>query len=208
MRLESRGQHEGQALVRTSLTWQTEPMGIVYNTSMSPTKNELVSAWLVKQDFYSGQGVPKLEHIGGFRLEDPQGKVGVELRIYADHADTSEVIYHVPLSYREAPLEGGEPYLIGISEHAILGPRYVYDAAGDPVFNDQARGLLAGKSIPQHHTESFTDDARITLTGETSGKRAVIIRKPVAGKASAPGVIGFWENALGQELSGLVLRTA
>ncbi|WP_404289758.1 hypothetical protein [Glutamicibacter arilaitensis] len=183
-------------------------MGIVYNTSMSPTKNELVSAWLIKQDFYSGQGVPKLEHIGGFRLEDPNGKVGVELRIYADHADTSEVIYHVPLSYREAPLEGGEKYLVGISEHAILGPRYVYDASGDPVFEDQARELLAGKAIAQHHTESFTDDARITLTGETNGKKAVIIRKPVAGKANAAGVIGFWENALGQELSGLVLRTA
>lgn len=183
-------------------------MGIVYNTSMSPTKNELVSAWLPKQNFYTGKGTPKLQHIGGFRLEDPQGEVGIELRIYADHSDTSDVVYHLPLTYRGAPLPGGEKHLIGISEHAILGPRYIYDAAGDPVFAAQARQLLAGKTAPQHHSESFTDDPRIKVNGNPAGKEAAIIRKPVSGASSADGVIGYWENALGQELAGLVLRTA
>lgn len=183
-------------------------MGIVYNTSMSPSKDELVSAWLPQQDFYTGQGTPKLQHIGGFRLEDPQGKVGVELRIYADHSDTSDVVYHLPLTYREAPLPGGEKYLIGTSEHAILGERFIYDAAGDPVFRTQARELLAGKITAQHHSQSFTDDPRIKVRGQVAGKEAVIIRKPVSGASNAHGVIGYWENALGQELTGLVLRTA
>ena len=183
-------------------------MGIVYNTSMSPSKNELVSAWLPKQDFYTGKGTPKLQHIGGFRLEDPQGEVGVELRIYADHSDTSDVVYHLPLTYRDAPLPGAEKYLIGTSEHAILGKRYIYDAAGDPVFIAQARQLLAGKTTAQHHSESFTDEPRIKLKGQTAGKDAVIIRKPVSTVSAGDGVIGYWENALGQELTGLVLRTA
>ncbi|WP_159614443.1 1,4-alpha-glucan branching protein [Glutamicibacter sp. JC586] len=183
-------------------------MGIVYNTSMSPTKNELVSAWLPKQKFYTGNGTPKLEHIGGFRLEDPRGEVGVELRMYADHSDTSDVVYHVPLTYRDAPLPGAQKYLLGTSEHAILGKRYIYDAEGDPLFTAQARALLAGNSTPQHHSESFTDDPRIIVHGQTAGKDALIIRKPVSGAPTADGIIGYWENALGQELRGLVLRTA
>ncbi|MBF6671258.1 1,4-alpha-glucan branching protein [Glutamicibacter sp. FBE19] len=183
-------------------------MGIVYNTSMSPSKNELVSAWLPKQEFYTGKGTPKLQHIGGFRLEDPEGQVGVELRIYADHSDTSDVVYHLPLTYRDAPLPGGEKYLIGTSEHAILGKRYIYDAAGDPVFTAQARQLLAGNATAQHHSESFTDDPRIKVNGNPAGKDAVIIRKPVSGASGVDGVIGCWENALGQDLAGLVLRTA
>lgn len=183
-------------------------MGIIYNTTMSPSKNELVTTWLVEQDFYTGKGAPKLDHIGGFRLEDPAGEVGIELRIYADHSDTSDVIYHVPLTYRDAPLPEAASHLIGTSEHAILGKRYIYDAAGDPVFQTQVRELLAGNAEPQHHSESFTDDPRIKLSGDTSGKNALIIRKPVSGSPSAAGVIGFWENALGQELTGLVLRTA
>lgn len=183
-------------------------MGIVYNTSMSPSKNELVSAWLPKQEFYTGKGTPKLQHIGGFRLEDPEGQVGVELRIYADHSDTSDVVYHLPLTYRDAPLPGGEKYLIGTSEHAILGKRYIYDAEGDPVFTAQARQLLAGNTTAQHHSESFTDDPRIKVNGNPAGKDAVIIRKLVSGASGVDGVIGCWENALGQDLAGLVLRTA
>lgn len=183
-------------------------MGIVYNTSMSPTKNELVSAWLPKQNFYTGKDTPKLQHIGGFRLEDPEGKVGVELRIYADHSDTSDVVYHVPLTYRDAPLPGAEKFLLGIGEHAILGPRYIYDAEGDPVFNAQAKELLAGNTQAQHHSQSFTGEPRIKLTGHTAGKDAVIIRKPVSSASTGDGVTGYWENALGQELTGLVLRTA
>ena len=183
-------------------------MGIVYNTTMSPTKTELVTSWLVKQEFYTGQGSPKLYAIGGFRLEDPQCEVGIELSIFADHADTSDVIYHVPMTYRDAPLEGAEKSLIGTSEHAILGLRYVYDAAADPVFIAQAKALLAGNTVAQHRVESFTEDPRIKLSGETKGKDAVIIRRLSAAETSEAGVIGIWENALGQDLSGLVLRTA
>lgn len=183
-------------------------MGIIYNTSMKPSKNELVAAWLVRQDFFTSKKEPKLEHVGGFRLEDPAGAVGIEFRLYADNADLSDVIYHVPLTYRDAPLKSAQQYLMGTSEHGILGTRYIYDAAGDPVFTAQLEALANGANLPQHHSESFTEEPRVRAKGNVQGKKLEIVRKPVVGRHGPDGIIGFWENALGQELRGLVLRTA
>ena len=42
--------------------------------------------------------------------------------------------YQVGLTYRDAPLDGGEPWLIGTTEHSVLGRRWVYDGCGDPVY--------------------------------------------------------------------------
>lgn len=183
-------------------------MGIIYNTSMKPGKDELVSAWLVKQEFFTSKREPNLQHVGGFRLEDPAGKVGIEFRFYADNADLSDVVYHVPLTYREAPLKGAQQYLIGTSEHGILGTRYIYDALGDPVFTAQVAALAAGTAVAQHRYESFTEEPRVQRRGELAGKKLEVVRKPVVGGQEPEGIIGFWENALGQELRGLVLRTA
>lgn len=188
--------------------WQTEPMGIIYNTSMNPSKNELLAKWLVTQDFYDGQGAPDLQDVGGFRLEDPAGEVGMELRLVADRADRSEVIYHVPFSYRAEALEGAEAYLVGTSDHGILGLRYIYDATGDPVFTAQLNELLAGRAIPQHQNNSFEEDSNVRVLGNGVSGTLEVIRRPVAGEVTGQGVVGSWENALGQPLSGLVLRIA
>jgi hypothetical protein len=40
----------------------------------------------------------------------------------------------VPLTYRPAPREGAEHWLIGTTEHSVLGRRWVYDGCGDPVY--------------------------------------------------------------------------
>lgn len=183
-------------------------MGIIYATTMTPSKNELLADWLVTQDFYVGHGQPKLSNVGGFRLEDPAGEVGIEFKIVVDRADNSGVVYHVPLSYRGQPLEDGEKYLIGTSEHGILGTRYIYDAAGDPVFIAQLKEFVAGRAVAQRQNESFEDEPRIRVTGPKRPAKIEVIRRPVAGELTGDGVIGFWENALGQPLTGLVLRTA
>jgi hypothetical protein len=47
--------------------------------------------------------------------------------------DDGEVL-HVPLTYRGAPLAGAEQHFVGAMEHSVLGPRWVYDACGDPVW--------------------------------------------------------------------------
>jgi hypothetical protein len=38
------------------------------------------------------------------------------------------------MTYRAAPLDGAEEWLIGTTEHSVLGTRWVYDAVADPVF--------------------------------------------------------------------------
>jgi Maltokinase N-terminal cap domain len=43
-------------------------------------------------------------------------------------------IHHIPLTYRDDPLQGGEAWLIGIAEHSVLGRRWIYDACGDPTY--------------------------------------------------------------------------
>jgi hypothetical protein len=40
----------------------------------------------------------------------------------------------VPFTYRAAPLDGAEEFLVGTSDHSVLGPRWVYDGCADPVW--------------------------------------------------------------------------
>lgn len=188
-------------------------MGIIYATTMEPTKTELLTAWLPSQDFFRGASTPQLETIGGFRLEDPAGEVGMEFIIAVDRQDADEVIYHLPLSYRGAALEGGDEYLLGTSEHGVLGLRYIYDGAGDPVWNKCVRELFAGNSVPQHQNNSDTDEPRVTVKGadntpEASSGLIEIIRRVSAEDAEGCVVIGVWQNAEGLDQHGPVLRMA
>jgi hypothetical protein len=54
-------------------------------------------------------------------------------------------VLQVPLTYRAAPLEGAEAWLIGTMEHGVLGTRWTYDALGDPVYLETlATAVLTG----------------------------------------------------------------
>jgi hypothetical protein len=54
-------------------------MAIIHHTTMSPGKLELLTAWLPAQPWYRQTGhQPELARAGGFRLDDPQGEVGIE----------------------------------------------------------------------------------------------------------------------------------
>jgi hypothetical protein len=44
------------------------------------------------------------------------------------------------LSYRVSPLLDAESYLIGTTQHSVLGTRGVYDACGDPCYLDAVTG--------------------------------------------------------------------
>ncbi|MFC8302804.1 hypothetical protein ACFUCV_03870 [Specibacter sp. NPDC057265] len=115
-------------------------MGLVYAAELRPSKMELIAAWLPQQAWFDAE-VP-LGRLGAFRFNDPAGVVGMETLIVG-HGDR---VYQVPLSYRGAPLEGAEEFLMGTMEHSVLGSRWVYDAAGDPVYAAElAAALLAGK---------------------------------------------------------------
>lgn len=141
-------------------------MALMHKTTMSPTKLELLAAWLPSQPWFTGD-VSALESLGGFRLDDPAGEVGLE-GILLTAGD--ETVYFVPLTYRAAPLESGEDFLVGTSEHGVLGTRWVTDAAGDPVYRAVLAATIAKGG---HQADEFVQDAE---GNQTSREPAVHVQ--------------------------------
>ena len=142
-------------------------MAFIHNTTMEPTKLELLTEWLPKQSWYVGDAeTPELVKAGGFRLDDPEGAVGIEFMIVADATTREPVAYLVPMGYRGTALEGvpGQA-LIGTSEHGVLGTRWIYDGVHDPVVMAQSRKLLCGEATPQHQSQSDTPDPTVSVHG-------------------------------------------
>ncbi len=148
-------------------------MAIVHQgASLVPGKTELVAPWMAHQRWYAGKGhVPDLRRVGGFRFEDPEGRVGIETLLLVDDAASPPVVYQVPLTYREAPLEGAEKALIGTMEHSVLGTRWVYDGPHDPAY---VSGLVTtilqgGVSDEAQASVGRNDVARGSSTGRAAG---------------------------------------
>ncbi|WP_405778217.1 maltokinase N-terminal cap-like domain-containing protein [Streptomyces sp. NBC_00859] len=145
-------------------------MAVIHHTTLNPTKLELLTAWLPTQPWYLGgaDGKPELAKAGGFRLDDPQGEVGIEFMLVADASGDEPVTYQVPFGYRAGPLDGaGDDALIGTMEHGVLGERWVYDGAHDPVLVAQLVALMAGAAVPQEQSVSNTPDP--TVAGHFTG---------------------------------------
>jgi hypothetical protein len=145
-------------------------MAIIHRTTLTPTKLEHLTSWLPTQPWYLGTGCgPVLSRTGGFRLDDPEGEVGIEFLVATDESGERPVSYLVPLSYRGAPLEGAEQALIGTSEHGVLGQRWIYDGTHDPVLVTQLLALLQGGAEPQAQSLTDTPDPSVTVhfTGTT-----------------------------------------
>ncbi|MGI5170068.1 maltokinase N-terminal cap-like domain-containing protein [Spirillospora sp. CA-253888] len=143
-------------------------MAEIYNTVLKPTKLELLTSWLPTRPWYRGAGIPELTKAGGFRLDDPQGEVGIEFIVVTDVSDPRSTTYLAPLSYRGAPLEGAEHALVGTMEHGVLGRRWAYDGCHDPVVVAQLLALVEGRVQAQDQNTSDTPDPEVTrsYTGE------------------------------------------
>jgi len=127
-------------------------MAIVYTAELSPTKPELIATWLHSQPWFAEAG-GDVELLGAFRLDDPDGEVGIEIHLVRGESGT---VYQVALTYRGAPLDGAAAHLITEMSHSVLGDRWVYDAAGDPVALTQ---LLAAITTGGTQAEVFVDGA-------------------------------------------------
>ncbi|RJL22103.1 maltokinase N-terminal cap-like domain-containing protein [Bailinhaonella thermotolerans] len=139
-------------------------MAYIHRTTMTPGKLELLTDWLPKQPWYEGAGTPDLVKGGGFRLDDPEGEVGIEFMVVVDVSSQPAVAYHAPMTYRGAPLEDAPAdALIGTAEHGVLGTRWIYDAPHDPVMRAQLQALLRGEVIAQHQNENDTPDPTVTV---------------------------------------------
>src|SRR3954453_6909270 len=101
-------------------------MGLVYaRATIDPSKQELVEAWLPTRPW--ADGATSVEKVAEYRFDDPEGQVGVETILWRTGDGT---VLQVPFTYRGAPLVGGDEFLVGTSDHSVLGPRWVYDGCG------------------------------------------------------------------------------
>ncbi|MGW4637946.1 maltokinase N-terminal cap-like domain-containing protein [Sphaerisporangium sp. NPDC004334] len=174
-------------------------MAFIHHTTMTPTKLELLADWLPKQSWYVGEtGTPELVRAGGFRLDDPEGAVGIEFMVVVDATAQEPTAYLVPMGYRDAALEEapGEA-LIGTSEHGVLGTRWIYDGVHDPVVMARLRALLRGEAIPQHQSQSDTPDPTVTVHATAPGNGGEVrvnrVLRPADAAQSLPGhLVAGW----------------
>ncbi|MEU9170762.1 1,4-alpha-glucan branching protein [Streptomyces sp. NPDC048420] len=137
-------------------------MAIIHHTTLKPTKLELLTTWLPTRPWYAGSGTPELAKAGGFRLDDPEGEVGIEFMVALDTSGPEPVAYHVPLTYRAAPLPGADHALVGTMEHGVLGPRWAYDGVHDPVLRTELLALFEGRAQAMAQSISDTPDHEVT----------------------------------------------
>lgn len=138
-------------------------MAAIHHTSLEPTKLELLTRWLPTRPWYSATASePALAKAGGFRLDDPQGEVGIEFMVVTDASGAEPAAYLVPLTYRGAPLDGAEHALVGTMEHGVLGRRWAYDGCHDPVLVGQLSALIEGRVQAQDQNVSDTPDQDVT----------------------------------------------
>jgi Maltokinase N-terminal cap domain len=138
-------------------------MAIIHRTTLTPSKLELLAAWLPAQPWYADQGrAPELANAGGFRLDDPDGEVGIEFMVATDGSGAAAVAYLLPMTYRGAALEGAGDALIGTTDHGVLGRRWIYDGVTDPVLVGQLVALVTGQAEPQAQSVSDTADPTVT----------------------------------------------
>ncbi|MCX5263088.1 1,4-alpha-glucan branching protein [Streptomyces sp. NBC_00199] len=157
-------------------------MAVVHHTVLKPTKLELLTSWLPTRPWYvGGAGRPEPAKAGGFRLDDPQGEVGIEFMVVTDTAGPRPAAYLVPLTYRGAPLEGAEHALVGTMEHGVLGRRWVYDGCQDPVLVAQLLALIEGRVQAQAQSASDTPDREVTRS--CTGGDASLTARPGASAA-------------------------
>jgi hypothetical protein len=137
-------------------------MAIIHHTTLVPSKMELLAAWLPAQPWYLDRGrEPELTKVGGFRLDDPQGEVGIEFMVAADGFGDRAIAYHIPMTYRSRALDGASDGLIGTAEHGVLGHRWIYDGTHDPVLVAQLVALIQGEAEPQAQSVNDTPDPTV-----------------------------------------------
>lgn len=177
-------------------------MAVIHDTTMNPSKLELLIRWLPEQAWYSGRG-EGLTKAGGFRLDDPNGEVGIELMVVmAGNGET----YLVPMTYRGAPLERANDALIGRSEHGVLGTRWIYDGEHDPVLQAQLAALIRGEVVAQAQSQSDTADP--TVLTRTANAAVVRIKRLLSDGDPPPARGGYvsasWRRPDGMTARGLV----
>lgn len=194
-------------------------MGIFYRATITPTKHELIEAWLPTRPWGPAEGV-SIEPVGAFRFDDPDNRVGMETHL----VEADGVVLQVPLCYREEPVDGAEDAFIDRMEHSELGTRFVYDGLGDERFvlmlaavtmtgQGEALGMVeadgrwyiapasvriqgGGWGLERVAVDGFAvepDDGDVVVFGNDRF-RMRFFRRPVAGPRPAIGLTATWDQ--------------
>jgi maltokinase len=182
------------------------------DATLTPTKLELLPAWMARQRWYAAKGrTPTLRKLWSWRLDDPAGQVGIETILVVDEGGAEPVVYQVPLTYRPAPLEGAQAALVGTMEHSVLGRRWVYDGPHDPVYAAQLRALVLEQAMPQSSRESDTAEPAVIGARHPSWRTETQLRgsKVLSGEQSNTSIVYDCVDADGehQPLICKVFRT-
>lgn len=135
-------------------------MSTIYTAEINPEKPVLIRQWL-DQQYWGGED--ETEVLGSYRFDDPEGEVGFE----GFMVSRGESVLHLPLTYRAAPLDGAEDYLVTTMQHSVLGSRWIYDAMADPVGVHILNLVLAGE-LEQATEHYFREDGEYLGTEEPS----------------------------------------
>ncbi|RIV41657.1 CG0192-related protein [Micromonospora radicis] len=126
-------------------------MALLHRAEIRPTKLELLASWLPSRDWYRGDPTAEVVRVAAYRFDDPAGEVGIETLLVRAGAGP---VHQVPLTYRGAPLDGADAWLVGTMAHSALGTRWVYDGCGDPVYAAAlADAILAGSGQAEEYFE-------------------------------------------------------
>ncbi|MEU8183275.1 hypothetical protein AB0B85_06760 [Micromonospora sp. NPDC049044] len=106
-------------------------MALLHRATLRPTKLDLLATWLPDRQWYVGSADVELVSRGAYRFDDPAGEVGIETLLVST---PDGPVHQVPLTYRAAPLDGADAWLVGTTEHSVLGRRWVYDGCVDHVY--------------------------------------------------------------------------
>ncbi|WP_167002705.1 hypothetical protein [Mumia sp. ZJ430] len=159
-------------------------MALIHQTAdIRPTKLELLEEWVPRQPWGRSAGGGPLERVGAYRFDDPAGEVGIETLLVRRGEGP---VLQVPLTYRGAPLVGADDALVGTMEHSVLGPRWIYDGCGDPVY---VTAVLTAILTGGHQADEVleTDTGLVprettTLVSGSGGPRTAV---PAIGSLSA-----------------------
>jgi trehalose synthase-fused probable maltokinase len=164
----------------------------IHEATLTPGKVELVTPWLARQRWYAAKGtLPRLRKLWSWRLDDPEGAVGIETLLLLDEGGAEPVLYQVPLTYRGAPLDGLGHALVGTTEHSVLGRRWVYDGPHDPVYAAQLLELVLERSTPQSGSTSDTPEPLVVGLRHPSWSGSTVVQgsKVLSGEQSNTSIV-------------------
>jgi len=150
-------------------------MALIHKATLAPSKLDLLASWLPTRPWF--ESTAGVEQLGAYRFDDPAGEVGIEAFLL--RAGNGRVV-HVPVTYRGVPRPELQPFLIGVTEHSVLGTRWVYDGCGDPVWlSALATAVLTGGTQAEELVENdgHLEARRPTATVAGSGTPGTAVPK-------------------------------